>query len=155
MDTSTLIIASVIIVLCALPVFLLNQSHRNRIRKGKKTLSKLATAANTTIGEYHIEQCFNIAIDTQKKQLFFTRLNQEYTIAFKDIKKCTILLQDHQVGQKGNTYTVVDRIALALQPQQGTAGIELDFYNVECDKRAVADEQRLAEQWQKRINACL
>lgn len=160
MDTTTTIIAIVIVLLCSLPIFCMNMARRSRERRGKQSLQHLADTYGAVLHEYHIAHQFRIGIDTEKRLLFFIRLDADKnetasSVELRRYAKCRVQSKEHSEGPKGDTYTVTDLVALELVLKAQDESVSLPFYNAVTDRLAPAGELRLAEQWQRIIGNCL
>lgn len=161
MDTTTTLIAGVIVLLCILPVFLMNESRCRRERRGKAILCEMAGKENTTLADCRIEQRFLIGISADKKLLFFARLGEKgeysrFVFPLKDYVRCVVGHDEHQEGPKSERCTMIDRVWLSLLPaEQGNETANLVFYDNNLDQRALSDEMKIAEEWQRIIGNCL
>ncbi len=160
MDTTTTLIAGVIVLLCILPIFLMNESRRRRERRGKAVLSEMANKENATLADCRIEQRFLIGLSADKHLLFFARLVEkgEYShsvFRLKNYTRCVVEHDEHQEGPKSDRCTMIDQVRLCLLPKEGNEVANLIFYDTNLDQQAHSDEMKIAEEWQRIIAACL
>lgn len=160
MDTTTTWIAVVIVLLCILPIFLMNESRRRRERRGKDILKEMATKENAVLANFYIAQHFLIGISEDKQILFFARQEGKgdfvrSTFRLKDFARCTTERNEHQEGAKSDRCTMIDQVRLCLIPKQGKDCKNLIFYDIDTDGQAHSDEMKIAEEWQRILSTCL
>ncbi len=160
MDLTTILVAVVIVLLCILPIFLMNQSRRNRERRGKSILQEMAKQENESLADCHLAQRFLIGVSESKQWLFFARLvergNYERSAYhLTDFARCIAEHDEHQEGPKSDRSTIIDQVRLTLIPKQGKETAKLIFYDNNMDQQTHSDELRIAEEWQRIVSACL
>ncbi len=160
MDLTTTLVAVVIVLLCILPIFLMNQSRRNRERRGKSILQEMAKKENETLADSYFAQRFLIGISESKQWLFFARLvekgNYERSAYhLTDYARCVAEHDEHQEGPKSDRSTIIDQVRLTLIPKQGKEAVKLVFFDNNMDQQTHSDELRIAEEWQRIVSACL
>tara|TARA_R110001583_G_scaffold77046_1_gene210156 strand:+ start:8026 stop:8514 length:489 start_codon:yes stop_codon:yes gene_type:complete len=149
MDSGTLIIGLIILVICALPFIL---SGRNRITNEqniKKAFFELAQKNNTSILQNDFWFKTAIGINTTSHQLFFYRKIKDNEtsaiINLSEYQKCSII----KLNDGGNN---IDIIQLVLVPNAAKKSkIILEFYNSRFTTM-LDGENQLVDKWSKIIN---
>lgn len=160
MDLTTILVAVVIVLLCILPIFLMNQSRRRRERMGKAILQEMAKQQNETLADCRFAQRFLIGISQSKQWLFFARLAekgnyQRSAYHLTDFARCIAEHDEHQEGPKSDRSTIIDQVRLTLIPKQGKEAAKLILFDANIDQQTHSDELRIAEEWQRIISPCL
>lgn len=156
MDTNNLILTGIIFTICFLPLAII---QLNKLRKNNvliKSVKNLSKENNCNINQY--EQCsdFIIAIDEEKKCLFFKKKNKsnELTefIKLSDYSNCKKNSRLFTSKDKNDNPTSYDIIELIFSPK--TKNVEekkIEIYNESVDITLTGEIQFL-EKWLKIIN---
>lgn len=134
MDSTSAIIGIALIAISILPFIILS---KNRKKRSKETIEKLNTFASkegATIHHYDICKNLIIGMDNQKNILFFIKKTDKEavnkSIPLNDYKSFHLIKETRKVGEKNNSYVLIERLALSFIPIIGNnSPQELEFYN--------------------------
>jgi hypothetical protein len=151
MDSKMIIIDALLVLLCIAPFVLYGMNKR---KKKQQLLSKIITMATNEQHRITLHDKWDntaIGIDQQSATLFFyhKKGEQETTeiIKLSDIQSCRIVETSRNVGGKGNSIKVVERLELELKSNLKDKTIYLlEFYNNE-ESSILGDELQLIEKW--------
>lgn len=156
METETLVIGTLITLLCIIPFILAikkNSKNKNFI---SQSLKILAETKNKMLSEIDTCRDIGISISSDNQYLFFIRLNessaQTEIIEMSKFSKCEI----NQVkSNKSSELTIFQKIELKLIPKSTKENhISLLLYET-MEYTQLNGELQLAEKWNKRINSLL
>jgi hypothetical protein len=158
MESVSIIIWSILILVIALLIFLRIQKKISKEKRIQKTLQDLADQSNGNISEY--DHWFNtlIGIDKKNKQLFFVRnmaaKEVVKVINLAEIQICRINNVSRTVTNgNGSSTNVIDRLELSLKYQKPSVAEDiLEFYNTNGGNWNLNDELKLVEKWNILIN---
>ena len=156
MDSGTLIVGAIMIVICILPFILINNSIKKQKKQLLQSLSGLATQQNCKITQHELGSNLAIGMDENADFLFFFRRVKDKEIVqhidLKDIQNCKVLNTSRTVRNSKENYQVTDKLELCVTPKaKSRPDILLEFYN--SDENSQLDgELQLIEKWTKIIN---
>jgi len=155
MDTTALVIGFIMMLICIVPIMILNRSGAKAGKLYLKSLKDLAQKNETDIAEYDHWNDRAIGIDTEKNKIFFVRKSDfnEFSqqVNLDEIRKCRIIKTgvSDKDGKSGN----VTKIELGLSSADNRkADTMVEFFNQEHGVLAYDDELQLAEKWNGIIN---
>ncbi len=151
MDSGTLIVGTILVVLCILPVILTERSRKKKEKRLYKHLASLAEAQNCKITKY--ERCCNmmIGIDEINNHVFFIKKSKEgekgQYINLREIQNCRIRTTGRTVEESTGGGMVTEKLELVFMPvlKSGTE-IVWEIYNAE-DNLQLSGELQLIEKW--------
>ncbi len=149
MDSTTLIIGFVMILLIASPIVLTGISRKSREKKLANDFNLLSKSNNSTISQSDFWSGTVIGINQDDKLVFFIRqlkdLNESIAINLNEFQKCNFI----KTTNKGD---VVEKLELVFTPiTKNKPETKLEIYNAEINP-LLAGEIKIAEKWVKLIN---
>ncbi len=153
MNLGTVIMGTISVSACVLPIILTNSSKNKAKKQLLNELKEYANKNNCTIHQHEICGKYIIGIDNEKKCVFFeSRHENELTQQFVnllDVRECLSVRKSKNIANYGS---VIDRLALSFIPKSANGKkIELEFYNEEVSSQLVGEVQSL-EKWNSIIN---
>jgi type VI protein secretion system component Hcp len=156
MDSATIIIAVISIVICSLP-FVIGRNNRKK-REGA-LLSEIKTLSfNKAIqlSKYELLSNFIIGLDEKANVLCFLRKketgNHFMEVDLTKYIKVEVQQSNHQEGENNNTRSVIDDIVLKFHPKSSTDKITLiELYN-RTETQNLSGEFQLAQEWTQFLN---
>lgn len=153
MDIKIIIIGSILVILCILPLVF---AGRGRKKKEKKLLQSLFDFANRnecTITEHEICGDIMIGVDESNLKLFFMKqINHEIITQLVNLKEFqTCKLKNTSRGVMSTS--VIEKLELVFIPKDKTKKeVSLEFFNSDHSIQIV-DELQSIEKWCNKINA--
>ena len=159
MDTGSIIITAILIVVCIVPFVLMSTSRKKRERKTLQSLSDIANKQNCTISKHEIFDNFIIGVDETKKFVFFFKKLEdsvvEQYINLAEIQNCRVKTTAKTVEFNNSTQNIIHRIELAFTEfDKNKKDATLEFFNDEINIQ-LSGELQLAEKWSAQINDLL
>ena len=157
MDTQSLTIAVIIILLILAPFIYMNSKINKKENKLKAKLNAQAEKHNCQIRDIDIWSNSIIGIDEKSQKLFFVFKSEieEFVADFNinELKSCELININHTIVKEKENYKIIDQLDLKLNflnPSLKTANIE--FYNFEKSSVPLNGELQLIEKWQTKLN---
>lgn len=157
MDSGTIIISAILIVLAILPFIFTGSKYRKQKKQMGKALKDLAEQNQVKLSNFEASGNFGIGLDQDSRYLFFARAVQDEvtvkSVLLADMNRCKVktasrLLED---GEK-----VIDRVELVLYPvSSGQSEVVLEMYNSEYDTLTIRGELQAAVKWEQIIGDLL
>jgi hypothetical protein len=156
MDSATIIIAVISIVICSLP-FVIGRNNRKK-REGA-LLSEIKTLSSNKaiqLSKYELLSNFIIGLDEKVNVLCFLR-NKEKDKHFLEVdlakySKVEVQQSNHQEGENNNTRVVIDELVLKFYPKSSSEKIVLiELYN-RTETQNLSGEFQLAQEWAQFLN---
>ena len=156
MDSATIIIAVISIVICSLP-FVIGRNNRKK-REGA-FLSEIKTLSSNKaiqLNKYELLSNFIIGLDEKANVLCFLRKketgNHFMEVDLTKYIKVEVQQSNHQEGENNNTRSVIDDIVLKFHPKSSTDKIALiELYN-RTETQNLSGEFQLAQEWTQFLN---
>jgi hypothetical protein len=158
MDQKTILIGTIILLVCLVPVSLLKLKVILAKRKKLRILNNLAEKNNTLLMDYEHWNDSAIGL-TEKGQMLFVINNvkeneQGHVINLSLFSKCRVVNNNTGSPFKEGNFKVSDGIDLELTGP-GNLSERINFYNTERDGDLLTDELSLAEKWNRIINGSI
>ena len=155
-DLGSAIVGAGTIVICAVPVIMMNRSIKKREKKFLQSLSEIATRNNCRINRHEIFGSFAIGIDESKNFVFFSRRTKDkeidHTVNLGEIQKCQVINTSRTIKNKDVNQKVIDRLELSFSPfAKNKPEFKLEFFNADDSARLHGELQSI-EKWSKLIN---
>lgn len=157
MDSGTIIISLILVVLAVLPFIFTGKKFRRQKKQLVKTLNGLAEQNQVKLSNYEAGGSFGIGLDQNEGRLFFARfIGEEITsqsVLLAEMNRCKLktgnrLLDD---GEK-----IIDRVELVLSPSSsGQPDVVLEMYNSEYDTLTIRGELQTATRWEQIISEAM
>lgn len=153
MDSGTLIVAAVFIVVCIVPFFITGRKYRKRKRQLFQSINQLAQQQNNKTTTQEMKGNFALALDEPAGKLFFARSKGE------EIAAQSILLSEYGMCRLNNVIRIAEggekvttRIELVFTPVSADSEqVVLDLYNEEHDSLTLAGELQVGEKWERLV----
>ena len=158
MDTTTILLAVFVLILCALPIVLMQRNRTKKEKAFKETILSLAGDEKTNLDVFDRWNNSCIAIDRLNRRLFFITKNQstgvQKVIDLSEIQRSS-LIKSHHDTRNGNS-TAIKKVELHLVPKgKGRPNIQLDFYDSDHDSLTIREELHLAEKWSNIVESTI
>ncbi len=155
-NSITLITIFAILFFCILPIVIINQKRKSKMKKALQVFYSFAGENQCTVSEYETFNKLIIGIDKNERQLFFVRNTEGHELKQKidlsQIKKCRM----EEVARTIDTTHVIERVDLAFSPiASGQKDSTINVYNTDFDYVTLTGEIQFAEKWAKLINEYL
>ncbi|WP_299779317.1 hypothetical protein [uncultured Formosa sp.] len=154
MNTGTIILSVVFIIICALPFILSTRNSRKRKNDMLKALKALAEIKQASITKHEAGSDFVIGLDEPKNMVFFFKKNKEKTIKasldLSDYKECRTLKFGKNLNSKSKSHAI-DTLKLEFIPKDKTVTeSQFEFYNEDINIQ-LSGELQIINTWQPLI----
>lgn len=147
MDSTSLIIGILLLVICVLPFVWFSISNSKKRKKRIDNLIKKAKENNAYIQEKDDWNKSIIGLDKTNKMLFFSKNSEEFDkFIFINISE----LQQSRIERTENNHKVLEKLELELTFASKPT-IVLEFFNKE-ETRLIMNEYELIQKWQTLLN---
>lgn len=147
MDSTSLTIGIILVIICVLPFILFSVSNSKKRKKRIQNLVKIATENNATIQEKDDWNQSIIGIDKTNKMLFFSKKSEEFdkfiSINISELLKC-------RIERTENNHKVLEKLELELTFASKPT-IVLEFFN-KNETRLILNEIEIIQKWQLLLN---
>lgn len=152
-NSITLITIVVILFFCTLPIVIINQKRKSKMKKALQLFYSFAGENQCTVSEYELFNKLIIGIDKNARQLFFFRTTEGHELKQKidlnQIKKCRM----EEIARTIDTTHVIERVDLIFSPvATGQKESTVNVYNLDFDYVTLTGEIQFAEKWVRIIN---
>ncbi len=156
MESGTIIMGVIIIIICIIPFMLLNQNSKKTKSQLLQLLNDLAKKHNCQISQYESGRGFAIGIDETNHFAFFYKKVKEYEYEqFVDLSKiqtCTIEKITRTAKNNGRENVYVDRLDLKFIPiAKDGAVTKFELYRSDVNLQ-LFDELLTINKWVKLLN---
>ena len=156
MDSATLIIAVISIVICSLPFVI---GRINRKKRESVLVSEIKTLSSNKaiqLSKYELLSDFIIGLDEKVNVLCFLQKketgNHFLEIDLAKHSKVEVQQNNHQEGENNNIRTVIDQLVLKFLPKSASDKIVLiELYN-RTETQNLSGEFQLAQEWAQFLN---
>lgn len=147
MDSTSLTIGIILVIICVLPFILFSVSNSKKRKKRIQNLVKIAKDNNATIQEKDDWNQSIIGIDKTNKMLFFSKKSEEFdkfiTINISELLKC-------RIERTENNHKVLEKLELELTFASKPT-VVLEFFN-KNESRLILNEIEIIQKWQTLLN---
>ena len=153
MDIKIIIIGSILVILCILPLVFAGRGRKNKEKRFVQSLFDFANQNNCSITEHEICGDVLIGVDEPNSYLFFMKqINQEVITQLVNLKEFqTCKLKNTSRGVMSTS--VIEKLELVFIPKDKTKkDVSLEFFNSDHSIQIV-DELQSIEKWCNKINA--
>lgn len=157
MNSGTIIVTIVFLVIVILPFILTGYSRKNKKKSMFSKVNEMAQDNSFTITNHEICGDLIIGIDEISNHLFFYKnrdgLEHAAMINLRDFQSCKILNSNRTERFKKKNYYIVDKLELCFHPKNANEpSVLLEIYNDEHDSLTLTGELQLIEKWEKMLN---
>ncbi len=158
MESYSLIIGVIFIILCIIPVWLFQRTQTRALRKLRRTFKQAMSKNDLSIIQSELwDNTYGIGVDDVKERLLYVRkMNESDDICVIDltgIDKCSIQKKTHSASTGKSNYSIVDTLNLVLTYNNAEKQADvLEFYD-ESKKLQMNGEEILVEKWKNIINS--
>lgn len=154
MNTGTLILSIVFIIICALPFIISTINSRKRKNNLLKYLTALAEKNQASITKHEAGSDFIIGIDEIKNVVFFFKKTKykttETCLNLSDYKECRILKFGKNLNSKSNV-NAIETLKLDFIPKdKATSESQFEFFNEDTNIQ-LSGELQIINTWQSLI----
>lgn len=154
MDTPTIIIGLIVLIICILPFLIGSKKARLEAKNNLNRLNEFAKESNGNITQYQSWINTIIGLDQNKKILYFIRkVNGNETkiaIEMNEIKMSLVMITRSSFNSN------IETVKLSLESlNKSESKIILEFYDAEFDGLTITGQLQIANEWEKKINDLL
>lgn len=155
MDIKIIIIGSILVILCILPLVFAGRGRKKKEKKLLQALFDFANRNDCSITEHEICGDILIGIDVPNHKLFFMKqMYQEVITQFVDLNDFQICKVKNTSRGVNNT-SVIEKLELVFIPKDKTKKeVSLEFFNSDHSIQIV-DELHAIENWCNRVNVLM
>lgn len=155
MDIKIIIIGSILVILCILPLVFAGRGRKNKEKRLVQSLFDFANQNNCSITDHEICGDVLIGVDEPNSYLFFMKqMNQEVvsqSLNLSEYQTCKVKNTSRGV----NNTSVIEKLELVFFPKDKTKKeVALEFFNSDHSIQIV-DELHAIEKWCSKINGLL
>lgn len=158
MEMGTIVISTILIVICMLPFVLISGSAKKRKNQLKKALDTSISRNNGTLTDYEIHYNFAIGLDNKNKQIYYYRKTPEIEyhqeVNLKEIISCEVKKDSKRIKNGKSNYELIQRIALVFTSKHGTIIEQFEFFNEDVSTQ-LNGEIALAATWSQKVSHLL
>lgn len=156
MDLGTLIIAAVLVAICAVPFMIMGRNKKKREKQLLQLLFDTASKENCKLTQSEFLNDIAIGLDGINNKLFFFKkidaIEVEQHVSLSEIKNCGLLNSNRPLDTKKNKDIIIEKIGLTFTPiDKNKTNIVFEFFNSE-ETMLLSGELQLAQKWAKIIN---
>jgi hypothetical protein len=152
METTSIIIGLLCLVLIISPIFLLNLSRKRKGQKLLATIQSQASKNNGKIIDYEHWNSYAIGIDSISGKIYYwskIKKNDPFQeIDLSQVQSCKI------TNLRDADYSDTETLILEFTFVNKTTNRNIEFYNSNYDGLTMHNEFQLAEKWLKTIEKC-
>lgn len=157
MESYSLIIGLVLILLCIIPLWFFQRNQTKGLRKLTKAFKQSLANNNLTVNQPEFwNNSYGIGVDDMQGKLIYIKLKndatREYVVDLSQIDKCSIQkkIQTSSSGKSGfNTIEALDLVLTRKNAEKQNDMLE--FFN-ENEDRQLKGEEQIIEKWKKTID---
>lgn len=155
MDLRSIIIGTILLAICVVPIIRMNRNRGKRERKSIQSLIDIANKENCKISKHEICCDLVIGMDETKNVVFFYKNvdgnELKQVINLSEIKSCKVINTGRAFKNKNENNKVVDRLELSFIPKaKNKSENRVEFYNAEESGQLNGEIQSI-EKWSKLI----
>ena len=160
MNTGTLVITAVLVIICVLPFVLMALGRRKKKKQLLQLVYQIPEAQNSSLT--HVEYCGDILVcmDAQERYVFFAKNSKNKKQSWKcvdlhTVVRCEPFKQSRSVKGDGGSYTVIDRLELRFfSSKNANDFVRLTFYNANKNLQPTS-ELEVINRWAEMINSAV
>lgn len=158
MDSSSLIITIILLVLAAAPFVYFAVRKNMRNNKFKALINEYAAQNNSNPENYDFWNTCAIGIDNKNHSLVYVRKTDKneyikHFVNLKEVQRARLIETEKNVGADGTTTRILARLDVAISfTDKNKSDETLEFYNVDYDGYIQTNELELAKKWINVIN---
>ncbi|CAM4244968.1 hypothetical protein [Flavobacterium terrigena] len=147
MDSTSLTIGIILVIICVFPFVLFSVNNSKKRKRRIQNLVKKAQESNATIQEKDDWNQSIIGIDKTNKMLFFSKKSEEFdkfiSINISELLKC-------RIERTENNHKVLEKLELELTFASKPT-VVLEFFN-KNETRLILNEIEIIQKWQTLLN---
>lgn len=152
MDLDSIIIGAILIVICILPLVIMNRKGSKRAKQMKTNLAEIAVKNNCQLSKMATTSNIAIGLDKDKKSVFFYHKNgeneMEQYLDLAGVSVCRVKKSNH-VEDTGSS---LERLELVFNPKNKQENpTSFEFFNSDNEGQ-LNDELMLINEWEGEIN---
>lgn len=156
MNSATLIIAVISIVICSLPFVIGRNNRKKRERALLSEMKKHSYHTALNISKYELFSNCIIGLDEKANVLCFLRKREAgdhfLEVEVANYAKVEVEQRSHEEGENYTKQTVIDELSLTFHPKTNANIIaRIELYNRK-EKQMLSGEFQLAQEWALFLN---
>ncbi|MGB4204048.1 MAG: hypothetical protein WBJ84_00320 [Bacteroidales bacterium] len=157
MESYSLIIGLVLILLCFIPIWFFQRNQTKGLRKLSKAFKQSLANNNLTVNQPEFwNNSYGIGVDDSQGKLIYIKLEndvtREYVVDLSQIDKCSIQKKTQTSSSGKNSFQTIEGLNLVLTRKNAEKQNDiLEFYNV-IEDRQLKGEEQIIEKWKKTID---
>jgi len=157
MDSGTIIIAILFILICSIPFVIMGRNSKKREKQFLRTLLEIAGKNNGKLSNHDFLTHAAIGIDDDAKMIFFVKkannMETHQLVTLHEIQKCNMITATRNGSNEDGLFKIIEKLELAFEHRdKRKANTVLEFYNADYSSPTLTGELQLIEKWCKMIN---
>ena len=157
MDSGTIIIAILFILVCSIPFIIMGRNSKKREKQFLRTLVEIARKNNSKLSDHDFLTHAAIGIDDGANMIFFVKkvnnIETHQLVTLHEIQKCNLITAARNANNEDGFFKIIEKLELAFEHRdKRKADTILEFYNADYSSPTLTGELQLAEKWRKIIN---
>lgn len=157
MDSGTIIIAILFILVCSIPFIIMGRNSKKREKQFLRTLLEMAHKNNGKLSTCDFLTHAAIGIDNDTNLVFFVKkvnhIETHQLVTLHEIQKCNMITATRNASNEDGIFKIIEKLELAFEHRdKRKADTILEFYNAAYSSPTLTGELQLAEKWRKIIN---
>ena len=149
MDTGTIIVTLIFLVIVIVPFFIFGKTYRKQKKQLLLSLKQEAEKQRAQLRGTEVAGKFGIAIDEAADILFFARLNgSEYSaraLVLSDYNRCRMNTKRSFAEEGESAVTGIELVFYAVE--KGSPDVVLNLFDADNDAVTLSDELQVAVKW--------
>ena len=155
MDSGTLIIAILFILVCSIPFVIMGSKKREK--QFLRMLLEMAGKNNGKLSTYDFLTHAAIGIDDRANMIFFVKkvynMETHQLVTLHKIQKCCVITATRNGSNEDGIFKIIDKLELVFEHRdKRKADTILEFYNADYSSPTLTGELQLVEKWCKMLN---
>ena len=153
-----IVITTILIVICTLPIILISRSTRKKEKQLKKSLETSVSKNNGKLTDYVINNNFALGLDSNANQIYYYKKTQETEYFQKanlnEIKSCEVKKNTKRIKEGKSNYELIQRISLIFTASEDTIVEQFELYDYD-ENSQLNGEIALADNWKQKVSDLL
>lgn len=157
MDSQTIVISLLIIIICIMPFALMSINNRKKEKRMLQNLIDIAAKKNRKISLHELWNNCIIGMDTTNATVFYTRNIKDNEVSnqidLAEVEKCRVINSSRMLSNQHGNSTIIDKLELGFIFQDKNKNeVVLEFYDATYDSLILNTELQFVEKWCKIFN---
>jgi hypothetical protein len=158
MDTSSIIIGVVTLIICAIPFILVSRGNKKRHTEHLKLLSNWISENKLTLDKIETHSDFILGLDSKEKTFVFFKAsenNRVEKIRLNNISKVNLVKETVVLNDNNGINSRIKNVLLEFSLKSPSVqSIQFELFNIEKNHQ-LSGEIQLGQEWVKYLNNSL